>query len=106
MAARSLASEIFEAALRLPGTEIRPSRFTGEPAVWAHGREILHLHHAREIDLRLGKREIAARREALRAHPRVTLRKASDWLEVGFTARDHLAEVLELVAVAVRASRR
>lgn len=105
---RPLASELIERALLVPGTRLAPTRFgaPSEPAIWAHGREILHVHHAQEIDLRLTRRAIAARRAELRANPRVSLRGSSDWMTIGFTARAHLAGVLELVAAAVSANRR
>ena len=36
----------------LPGAEVAPSQWTGEPAIWVDGREIVHAH-GRWIEIRL-----------------------------------------------------
>jgi hypothetical protein len=78
--------------------EWRPSQFTGGPALWLNGREIVHLH-GDEVEIRLTRRE-AARRDHDGFWQRT---RSSDW--VGLAAADDKRAV-ELTRVAIAANRR
>jgi Luciferase len=86
------------AALRdLPDVEVAPSQWTGEPAIWVDGREILHAH--REwIEVRLTGKLIN------RVEDDRVLRRArtSDWVMVDAGEREL---ILELARQAVEANR-
>jgi hypothetical protein len=86
------------AALRdLPEVEVAPSQWTGEPAIWVDGREILHAH--REwIEVRLTGKLIN------RVEDDRVLRRArtSDWVMVDAGEREL---ILELARQAVEANR-
>jgi Family of unknown function (DUF5519) len=86
------------AALRdLPDVEVAPSQWTGEPAIWVDGREIVHAH--REwIEVRLTGKLIN------RIEDDRVLRRArtSDWVMVDAGEREL---ILELVRQAVEANR-
>jgi Family of unknown function (DUF5519) len=86
------------AALRdLPDVEVAPSQWTGEPAIWVDGREIVHAH--REwIEVRLTGKLIN------RVEDDRVLRRArtSDWVMVDAGEREL---ILELARQAVEANR-
>lgn len=91
----------------LRALEGRRSRWS---AVWSYhlaGREILHFHTDRELDLRLTRRVIRAEGERLASDPRVEIGpRERDWVSVRFETASDLPFVLELVRLAVRANRR
>lgn len=82
-----LRAELTALILRLPGVELRPSRFTGDEAFFAGRREIAHFHGERALDIRLGRARTGTRR---------------DWLEFPFARRAHLDRAVELVREAIR----
>jgi hypothetical protein len=86
------------AALRdLPDVEVAPSQWTGEPAIWVDGREIVHAH--REwIEVRLTGKLID------RVEDDRVLRRArtSDWVMVNRKEREL---ILDLARRAVEANR-
>jgi hypothetical protein len=102
---RSLREELADRLTELDGVELRPSRFSDRPAFWVGKREVAHFEPGNAMDVRLTRKGIRARKAELEADPRVTLRGSSDWTEVAFSRRAHLARVIDLVAAAVAANR-
>ena len=93
-------------ARTIDGAAYGDAAFSDGGAVWVGTREVAHAHDQGAVEIRLTKQEIRARRDELRADPRVTLRKnASDWIEfaVGRSATDQAAARV-LVEVAVVAN--
>jgi hypothetical protein len=82
----------------LPDVEVAPSQWTGEPAVWLEGREIVHAH-GDWIEIRLTGRLID-RLDDERAMRRA---RTSDWVMIDARERDL---ILELARRAVEANRR
>lgn len=67
---------------RHPELETCTSRF-GKCEAWrVDGHEIAHTHLDGHVDLRLGKALIREHLAMLDAHPAVTLREKSDWMEI------------------------
>lgn len=81
----------------LPGVEVAPSQWTGEPAIWVDGREIVHAH--REwIEVRLtGKliNQVEDDRVLRRA-------RTSDWVMIDRKEREL---ILDIARQAVEANR-
>jgi hypothetical protein len=83
----------------LPGVELRPSQFHGEPALWIEGREFVHTHGDRWIEVRLtGK--LINRLDDERAMRRS---RTSDWVMV---EAQHADLIVELARQALEANRR
>jgi hypothetical protein len=83
----------------LPGVEQRPSQFHGEPALWIDGREFVHTHGDRWIEIRLtGK--LINRLDDERAMRRS---RTSDWVMVDV---QHADLIVELARQALEANRR
>jgi hypothetical protein len=94
------------ALCRLDGVAESDSAFKAGPGFWVNGTEIAHFEGQRAIDLRLTWAQIRARRDQLRADPRVTLRSSSsDWLTVEFGTAADETFVLELAEIAAAAHR-
>ena len=92
--------------LRIPGLEESPSGFSQGSAFWVNGKEIAHFEGPEALDLRLTRHVISTRRAALRADPRVTLRRSGgDWIEVRFAGPADLPFVAELAELAAAAHR-
>ncbi|NDY93844.1 luciferase domain-containing protein [Ideonella livida] len=78
------------------GLEARPSPVAGGTALFFHGREFAHFHHAQEIDVQMGRPLIQTL--GLKApgdsiqHPRRA--PSSPWIELRF----HTPEEVEQVA--------
>lgn len=104
MPRHTLKLELGNRILALQGVELRRSRFSEGEAFYVGGRELAHFHSGNELDLRLTRREIRARRAELEADRRITLRGSSDWLEVRFPRLADLDDVLALVEAAVAAN--
>ena len=83
---------------RLPDVEVAPSQWTGEPALWIDGREIVHAH-GELIEIRLTGKLINALDDE-RAMPGA---RTSDWVLV---ARAERELILDLARRAVEANRR
>ena len=82
----------------LPGVEQRPSQFHGEPALWIDGREFVHTHGERWIEIRLtGK--LINRLDDERAMRRS---RTSDWVMV---EAQHADLIVELARRALEANR-
>jgi hypothetical protein len=103
---RSWAEKLSHELAKIPGLFLRESKFSGAPAYFADGSEVLHFHGDAAVDLRLGRKEIRARREDFKKDERVTLRKSTsaDWVEIAIGSKKDVAFVVELVRVASGAS--
>jgi predicted transcriptional regulator len=90
--------EIMARLAELPDVEQRPSQFHGEPALWIDGREFLHTHGDRWIEIRLtGK--LIGRLDDERAMRRS---RTSDWVMV---ETQHADLIVELARRALEANR-
>jgi hypothetical protein len=89
--------EILDELRDLPGVEVEPSQWTGGPAVWIDGREIVHAHDE-WIEIRLTGRLIN------RLDDERALRRArtSDWVMVDAAEREL---IVDLARQAVEANR-
>lgn len=75
-------------------------------ACWLNGKEVAHFEGEHAIDLRLTRKVISQKRSALRADPRVVLRRSSaDWITVRFDSRKDIEFVMELAKEVVEAHR-
>jgi hypothetical protein len=92
-------SELFARLAALPGVEQRPSQFHGEPALWIDGREFVHTHGERWVEIRLTSRLIN-RLDDERAMRRS---RTSDWVIVDV---EHADLIVELARQALDANRR
>ena len=83
---------------RLPDVEVAPSQWTGQPAIWVDGREIVH-EHGDWIEIRVTSKLIT------RLDDERAMRRAytSDWVMVDRAERDL---ILALARQAVEANRR
>jgi hypothetical protein len=77
-------------------------------ALWVDQREIMHFHSDDVVDVRVTRREIAARRSEFAADDRVTLRKSTsaDWLEIEMRSEADVDFVLGIIRIAAEANRR
>jgi hypothetical protein len=92
-------NEVLRRLAQLPDVEQRPSQFHGEPAFWIDGREFVHTHGDRWIEVRLtGK--LINRLEDERAMRRS---RTSDWVMIDVK---HADLVVELARKALAANRR
>ena len=77
-------AELQDALAGIDGVVESDSAFQDGLAYWVNGTEIAHFEGEHAIDLRLTRSQIRARRDQLRADPRVVLRpSSSDWLTPG-----------------------
>lgn len=82
---------------RIDGVEVAPSQWTGEPALWIDGREIVHAH-GDWIEIRLTGKLITSlddERAARRA-------RTSDWILVEAQERELILELARQAAEANR----
>jgi Family of unknown function (DUF5519) len=84
---------------RLPNVEVAPSQWTGEPAIWVDGREIVHAHE-RWVEIRLTSKLIN-RLDDDRVFRRA---RTSDWVMVDESERDLILDLAVRAAAANRAS--
>jgi Family of unknown function (DUF5519) len=82
----------------LPGVEVADSQWTGEPALWVDGREIVHAHRE-HVEIRLTGKLI----NALDDERAMRRARTSDWVLVDERER---GLILELALRAVEANRR
>jgi hypothetical protein len=82
----------------LPDVEVAPSQWTGEPALWIDGREIVHAHGAL-VEIRLTGKLI----NALDDERAMRRARTSDWV---LLARAERELILDLARRAVEANRR
>jgi hypothetical protein len=83
---------------RLPGVEVADSQWTGEPALWVDGREIVHAH-GEHVEIRLTGKLI----NALDDERAMRRARTSDWVLVAERER---GLILDLARQAVEANRR
>jgi hypothetical protein len=83
----------------LPDAEQRPSQFHGEPALWIDGREFLHAHGDRWIEIRLTGKLI----NQLDDERAMRRSRTSDWVMVD---KQHADLVVDLARQALEANRR
>ena len=91
--------ELFARLAELPDVEQRPSQFHGEPALWIDGREFVHTHGERWIEIRLTGRlfnQLDDERAMRRSRP-------SDWVMVD---ANHADLIVGLARQALEANRR
>lgn len=83
----------------LPDVEERPSQFHGEPALWIDGREFVHMHGERWIEIRLTGKLITGidDERALRRS------RTSDWVMVD---TEHVDLIVGLAGQALEPNRR
>jgi hypothetical protein len=90
--------ELLAELRRLPDVEVAPSQWTGEPALWVDGREIVHAH-GELVEIRLTGKLINAMDDE-RAMRRA---RTSDWVLIASGEREL---ILDLASRAVEANRR
>jgi len=94
-----VSKELFGRLAELPDVEQRPSQFHGEPALWIDGREFVHTHGERWIEIRLtGKlfNQLHDERATRRS-------RTSDWVMVD---ANHADLIVDLARQALDANRR
>ena len=94
-----MSKELFGRLAELPDVEQRPSQFHGEPALWIDGREFVHTHGERWIEIRLtGKlfNQLDDERAMRRS-------RTSDWVMVD---ANHADLIVDLARQALEANRR
>ena len=92
-------SELFARLAKLPDVEQRPSQFHGEPALWIDGREFVHTHGERRVEIRLTS-TLINRLDDERAMRRS---RSSDWVIVDV---EHADLIVELARQALESNRR
>jgi hypothetical protein len=90
--------ELLAELRRLPDVEVAPSQWTGEPALWVGGREIVHAH-GELIEIRLTGKLI----NALDDERAMRRARTSDWVLVQNGEREL---IVDLASRAVEANRR
>ena len=102
----AMTERLQDALAEIDGVVESDSAFQEGLACWVNGTEIAHFEGEHAIDIRLIRGQIRARRDQLRADPRVILRSSSsDWLTVEFRSAADEAFVIELARVAAAAHR-
>jgi Family of unknown function (DUF5519) len=89
---------VIEELATLPGVEVAPSQWTGEPALWVDGREIVH-RHGEHVEIRLTGKLI----NALDDERAMRRTRTSDWVLVDAHEREL---IVELARRAVEVNRR
>jgi Family of unknown function (DUF5519) len=92
-------AKLLEQLAELPGVERRPSQFHGEPAFWIDGREFVHTHGDRWMEIRLTSKLIN-RLDDERAMRRS---RTSDWVMVDV---EHADLIVDLAREALEANRK
>jgi hypothetical protein len=85
-----MSDELIAKLRGLPGVEVAPSQWTGTPAIWLDGREIIH-SHGQWIEIRLtGKviNQLDDERALRRA-------RTSDWVMVDAAERDLIVDLAQ-----------
>lgn len=99
----SLKEQLLNDFKKISALEIQPSKVAGGHALFIGKKEIAHFHGANELDLRLTKKII--KQEGL-THPRGSKthpgrKNGSEWIELHFTRKIHLKEILRLTVLAI-----
>ncbi len=99
-----LAHRLTAAVAKLPRVTVGKSRFSPRTAFFVGRREFMHFHHEHEVDVRLTRPEIRARRAVFAEDARITMRGSSDWIEVRFDTTNDVADVVALARIAAKAN--
>jgi len=91
--------ELFARLAELPDVEQRPSQFHGEPALWIDGREFVHTHGERWIEIRLTGKLI----NQLDDERAMRRSRTSDWVMVD---ANHADLIVDLARQGLEANRR
>jgi hypothetical protein len=83
----------------IPGVEVAPSQWTGEPALWVDGREIVH-EHGEHIEIRLTGKLI----NALDDDRAMRRSRTSDWVLVDKRERELITDLARRAVEANRGS--
>jgi hypothetical protein len=102
---RPLADVLTEKISAVRGVIAKKSRFSARRAFYVGTREFLHFHGPREVDVRLTRKEIRARKGLFAADARVSMRGTSDWIEVRFEDDEDVDFVISLARIAMGANR-
>jgi hypothetical protein len=92
-------NELLERLAELPDVETKPSQFHGEPALWIDGREFVHTHGSRWVEVRLTGKLI----NRLGDERAMRRSRTSDWVMVDV---EHADLIVELARQALDANRR
>ena len=93
--------------LSLAGVERRESRWGKDPAYFVDGREFVHFHGRRELDIRLTKRLQGIGRSRLQQDSRIGFRKGrSEWITFTVGAEGDLEFALSLIKLAWEGNRK
>jgi Family of unknown function (DUF5519) len=90
--------ELMAHLAELPDVEQRPSQFHGEPALWIEGKEFVHTHGDRWIEIRLTGKVI----NQLDDERAMRRSRTSDWVMV---ETRHADLIVELTRQALAANR-
>jgi hypothetical protein len=99
MSTRELAAERLAA---VAGVVEAPSQFGHPVGYWLDGKEVGHLEGDAaefvEVEIRLGRKLISARRTELKADARIELRRnTSDWLTIGCRTKADIEDAVKLL---------
>ena len=98
-----LKEQLIKELKKIKGLEDRPSKVSGGSAIFYNNKEIAHFHHDNEIDVRLTKKVIKLEKlnhpDDSKFHQRSP---TSEWIELRFTRKEHLDEVVRLFKLALK----
>jgi hypothetical protein len=92
-------SALLERLRTLSALEEAPSQWTGGPAFWLDGREIVHLHEPELVEIRVTRTRMRGALEDERVWQRS---RYSDWIVL---RRDEVELAVELTWLAIEANR-
>ncbi len=97
--------ELMARILDNPEIEHKKSKFSKSEAFFFRGKEIGHFHSPNEMDIRVTKSNV---KQLIASDDDRLFRRSpsSDWIEVKFQKKSDLKFVLDLVDLAIRATRR
>jgi hypothetical protein len=98
-----LQQELWERLLAVPGMLEGGNSWGDGPALWVDAKQVANFTRDGAIELRLTRKGIRDRRDALMGDPRVTLRGSSDWVTVAFRSEHDFELVVDLARGAVAA---
>jgi len=93
--------------LTLAGVKRRESRWGKDPAYFVDGKEFVHFHSKRELDIRHTRRVIRIGRSKLHQDSRIGLRKgSSEWITFTLATGEDLEFALYLITLAWEGNRK
>jgi len=100
----SLKEQLLKDLKKINELVVLPSKVAGGHAIFIGKKEIAHFHGPNEMDLRLTKKIIKevglTHPPASRVHP--GRKNGSEWIELRFTRKIHLKEVIRLTELAIK----